>query len=48
MGVFEYISNIKRGVFEYVISEMGKYPKVFLFCQKGVLEYRLSHWFSGF
>ena len=48
MGVFEYISNIKRGVFEYVISEMGKYPKVFLFCQKGVIEYRLLHWFSGF
>lgn len=48
MGVFEYISDIKRGVFEYVISEMGKYPKVFLFCQKGVLEYRLYHWFSGF
>jgi hypothetical protein len=48
MGVFEYISNIKRGAFEYVIFEMGKYPKVFLFCQKGVLEYRLSLWFSGF
>ena len=41
MGVFEYIWNVKRGVFEYDFSEMGKIRKVFRFRQKGVIEYLL-------
>jgi hypothetical protein len=41
MGVFEYIRNDLRGVFEYDFSEMGKIWRVFRFRQKGVIEYQL-------
>lgn len=45
MGVLEYIRNALMGVFEYVITEMGKILKSFPFCQMGVIEYRNIEWF---
>lgn len=45
MGVLEYIRNVLMGVFEYVITEMGKILKSFPICQIGVLEYINILWF---
>lgn len=45
MGVLEYIRNVLMGVFEYVITEMGKILKSFPIRQIGVLEYINILWF---